>query len=106
MLTFSQRLVDVISLGSVILAQGGSSGGAVVNGWGRLVGVVVTTSEGTTTASRDLRALTLAHVDRSLRQHTGTGLEDFLSADPAALNAQFQSEQGPALSQLLIDQIR
>lgn len=105
MLTFTQRLVDLISLGGVVLAQGGSSGGAVVNGWGQLIGIVVTTSEGTTTVTRDLRALTMSHVDRSLSQQTGTGLRTFLSGDPAILTMQFQSKQTPALSQLIIDQI-
>ena len=104
-LTFVDRTVDLLSLGSTVVAQGGSSGGAVANQWGQLIGLVVTTSEGTTTASRDLRAITIAHIDRSLRTNFGTGLKELLAGDPAALSAQFATEQGPELSQLLMDRI-
>lgn len=106
LLTFTRRVVDVISLGNIPLAQGGSSGGAVVNAWGFLVGIVTTTSEGETTASRDLRAITLAHVDRSLTAHTGADLSSFLSQDLPGTAQLFEEAEAPALSQRLIDAIR
>lgn len=104
MLTFTEQLVDMISLGGTALAQSGSSGGAVVNMWGRVIGIVTTTSEGETTETRDLRAITMAHIDRSVRSHTGASLEGFLQRDPTALVTEFKT-QAQTLANSLIEQI-
>ncbi|MBL4644752.1 MAG: trypsin-like peptidase domain-containing protein [Candidatus Pacebacteria bacterium] len=77
--TFSRSLVDILALGGNIVAQGGSSGGAVVNQWNKLVGIISTSSLGDTTGERDLRAVTLSHINRSIQEHTGFSLESFLS---------------------------
>ena len=76
--TFKSTLLDVLSLGGSVVAQGGASGGAVVNGWNKLVGLIVTSSLADTTAERDLRAITLSHIDRSVTQETGMSLRSFL----------------------------
>jgi hypothetical protein len=57
LMTFETASIDVLSIGGVIEAQGGSSGGPVVNAWGYVIGIISTTSEGATTAQRDLHAL-------------------------------------------------
>lgn len=103
LLTFSQSTVDQISLGGVIGAQGGSSGGAVVNAWGLLVGIITVTTEGPTTAARDLRAITLAHIDRSLQTSTGTDLAEFLAREPAALHDEFEQDLRPGIIGLYSD---
>jgi len=76
--TFTKNTVDVLSLGGTVVAQGGASGGGVFNAWGKLVGIIVTTSVADTTAERDLRAITLYHIDQSVRAHTGMSLLDIL----------------------------
>lgn len=81
LLTLSAKTVDVIALGGTITAQGGSSGGAVVNEWGRLIGLIVTTSAGATTADRNLNALTLYYVSQDLLAQTGSDLQTTLSGD-------------------------
>lgn len=106
LLTFTDRPVDLISVGGVILAQSGSSGGAVVNAWGRLIAVVTTTSDGATTAERDLRAITLSYVDRALYQDSGVGLSTILSSDLKARNVLFMDSKAPGLAQKIIDQLR
>src|SRR6185436_8881971 len=63
LLTFGPGTVDAFSIGGVIEAQGGSSGGAVVNAWKRLIGIISITSAGATTAERDLRAISLEYID-------------------------------------------
>ncbi len=103
--TFRDNSIDVLSLGGVILAQGGSSGGATVNQWGRLVGVIVTTSEGATTAERDLRAVSLAHINRSVREHTGSDLEALLADDIRARAQQFRNTELAPLAQELVNEI-
>lgn len=105
MLTFTENSLDALSLGSNPLAQGGSSGGAVLNAWGQLVGLVVTTTEGTTTGTRDLRAITLSHIERSIRTHAGEKLAELLARDPSVQASRFAREEAPPLSQLLRDQI-
>ncbi|MBI4068165.1 trypsin-like peptidase domain-containing protein [Candidatus Kaiserbacteria bacterium] len=103
--TFKNSSIDLLSLGGAIVAQGGSSGGAIVNRWGNLVGLIVTTSEGETTADRDLRAVTIAHVDRSIREHTGMGLSEFLNGDILEHANDFRVNQLAVLAQKLVDQV-
>lgn len=96
---------DAFSLGGIILAQNGSSGGAVINMWGKLVGLIVTTSSGTTTSERDLRALSTAHIDRSLRTETGTGLLETISSDAALKTYEFTHAKAPTLIQEFLEVI-
>lgn len=105
MQTFRTGSVDAISLGGVIQAQSGSSGGAAVNAWGRLVGILTTTSEGKTTAERDLRAVTLSYIDRDLTVQMGTGLSGMLQGDPSAKTIEFTASTAPRLLKLLIEQL-
>jgi len=104
--TFDAGSVDLLSLGGVIVAQGGSSGGAVMNAWNHMIGVIVTSSDAETTSERDLRAITIAHVDRSLQKHTGIGLLAFLTADMAKTAADFQINVAPELTEQLIEAIK
>ncbi len=99
--TFSDQTIDLLSLGGVIVAQQGSSGGALVNAWGKLVGLIVTSSDAKTTAERDLRALTLAHIDRILIQETGLNLAYHLSSDPRTGAALYRESKGRVLAALL-----
>jgi len=106
LLTFSKNAVDQISLGGIIAAQGGSSGGAVVNVWGYLIGIISVTTEGTTTAARDLRAITTAHIDRSMRAQTGNSLADFLRDDPQILREAFMRNSQDAIMTLYVNILR
>lgn len=105
LLTFNAGTVDVLSLGGIIEAQGGSSGGAVVNQWGRLVGIIVTTSEGATTGERDLRALALSYIDRDIKAQSGASLDTILDGNVSTLAANFNANVSPILLKQLIDVI-
>ena len=105
LLTFATRSVDLISLGGIIEAQSGSSGGAVVNAWGRLVGIIATTSEGDTTAARDLRAITLSYINRDLMAQTQFDLPAILGGDVVAEAQDFNTRVAPNLIGLFIEQI-
>ncbi len=104
LLTFVGDTVDLISLGGVAEAQSGSSGGAVVNEWGYLVGIITTTSDGATTADRELRALTLSYINREILNGTGMNLEALLVGGPAKMSLDFRA-QNQALEQLLFSEI-
>lgn len=103
LMTFSTTSIDVISIGGVISAQSGSSGGAVVNAWGRLIGLISTMSNGVTTSDRDLRAVTLSYINRDLKAQSGTDLDSVLkTVDPIAAAKAFAREIAPQLTDLLI----
>ena len=106
LLTFSDEgTVDLVSIGGVIGAQSGSSGGAIVNAWGRLIGIISTTSEGKTTAERDLRAVTLSYINRDIAVQSGLNLLTILGGDIASMANAFNASEAPGLIRLLIDQI-
>lgn len=105
LLTFSTSSIDAISVGGVIEAQSGSSGGAVVNAWQHLIGIITTTSSGQTTAERDLRAVTLSYINRDLKAQSGLDLGGVFAANPVDLTAQFTRDQVPKLLSLLLPQI-
>ncbi len=106
LLTFSQGSVDVFSLGGVIEAQSGSSGGAVVNPWGRLIGLITTTSEGATTVERDLHALTLSYINGDIKTQSGSDLSTMLAGDLQAKLSDFNAHVFPDLFAQFAKQIK
>jgi len=105
LLTFANKTVDLLSIGGVIEAQSGSSGGALVNEWGRLIGIISTTSEGTTTAQRDLRAITLSYINRDILAQNGSDLPTILEGDVIAQAHDFNETEAPELIRILIEHI-
>ena len=106
LMTFATSSVDVVSIGSSIAAQAGSSGGAVVNQWGKLVGIITTTSEGATTGDRSLRALTLDYIQRDMKQEIGRGLEELAGLDPFNLADTFEAENALILRDVFMHPTR
>lgn len=101
--TFKQNTVDLFSIGGTVVSQKGSSGGAAVNKDGLLAGLIVTATFADQTADRDLRAISLNHINRSLIKETGRDLKDLLQSDLAAELQKFESEQFPTLKQNLLN---
>ena len=95
--TFETGLVDILSFGGTIVAQSGSSGGAVVNQWGQLVGIVVTSTQGDTTSDRDLRAVTISHIERSVSAHLNIDLAGFLNESLDVLINNFRENMQPSI---------
>jgi len=100
--TFEEETLDLISLGGTPLSYQGSSGGAVMDGHNKLVALITSSTEGDTAAERDLRAITLAHIERSLLMHTGFGFDFFLLGDLAIKAAFYESAVAPELTERLI----
>ena len=103
--TFANETIDLFSLGGSIVAQKGSSGGAVVSNNNSVVGIVVTSTVGETTESRDLRAITMAHIDRSIAKYGKGGLSPLLSDGLEGKVREFDQMLAQKLRQILIDQI-
>ncbi len=102
LMTFDVGSADAISLGGVIGAQSGSSGGGVVNQWSRLIGVITTTSAAPTTAQRDLHAITTAYISQDMKTQTGRTLAETLAQDPKVMTDAFRPEAS-ILAQKLIN---
>ena len=103
--TFTTTSVDLISVGGTVVSQKGASGGAVVDRNGTLIGLISTESDAAKTADRDLRAITLAHINRTLQTEIGQSLALFLSQDLAASAKNFQTNTAPGLSKLIEDEL-
>lgn len=102
--TFQEKTVDLVSLGGNVVAQKGSSGGAVFSSdKNKLLGLIVTTTDAKTTGERDLRAITLSHINRSLSESTGKGVKGYLSGDLGETLSLFNKNSFPYLSQILKD---
>ena len=94
--------VDLFSIGGTVLSQAGSSGGATVRlGSGKLAGIIATATVGVSTDSRDLRAITLSHVDSSLALQGQGGLAALLTGDVYAKANDFNARIAPALTAAL-----
>ncbi len=104
--TFRENTADLLSLGGSIVAQKGSSGGAVANLSGNLLGLIVTTSAGKTTGERDLRAISMTHVHNKLVEYEGMGLGQLLKKDPAESGLNFNATKAPLLTKKLVDQMK
>lgn len=97
----SSRL-DVFSLGGNLAAEGGSSGGAVVNREnGNLVGILVTSTSAASTDDKNLQALSLSHINRSLTEETNKTLASFLAEDPAVSQTSFMQNSFQKLRLIL-----
>jgi len=105
LLTFTENLVDVVSVSGTALAQSGSSGGAFVNVRGLLVGLIVTTTIADTTGDRNLHAITSAHIDRSLQIHEGKTLKEYLQTSESNGGSAFNQDL-KKLSNVLTNAIR
>jgi hypothetical protein len=94
--------VDLVSLGGTVVAQSGSSGGAVINAAnGSLIGIITTETQGTTTSSRDLNAITLAHVNRSLTALGQGGIVGMLVGNVSEKASTFNDFIAPSETQTL-----
>lgn len=104
--TFKENTIDLLSLGGSVLAQRGSSGGAVVRlSDKKLVGIIVTTTDEKTTGERDLRAVTTTHINRSLEGSANITLAELLLSDPTQTVRSFKEQIFPQLKALLVNNL-
>ncbi len=103
--TYKLNTIDLISVPGTVLSQKGSSGGAVIDRNTSLIGLITTSSDGDTTDKRDLRAITLAYINRSLMEELGINLEQFAQTDPKEFARKFQEINAPSLTKLITDEL-
>jgi hypothetical protein len=96
------KKVDLFSVGGTVISQSGSSGGAAVRlRDGKLAGIFVTSSSAASTGERDLRAVSLGHIDDSLKAQNQGGLAELLTGSLAAKAAEFNAKVAPGLTAAL-----
>ncbi|MDO8483248.1 MAG: trypsin-like peptidase domain-containing protein [bacterium] len=103
--TFKDGTLDAFSLGGSPVAQHGSSGGGAVSDSGKLIGIIVTSTDAEDTSKRDLDAISVAHINRSLSAEIRMTLDFLLASDIAAFGKKFDEETLPNLKKLLIDEL-
>jgi len=104
--TFTDREIDLVSLGSNLAAQKGSSGGGIIHiPEEKLIGIVVTSTDADTTDGRILNAITMAHINRQLYEEIGFTLTELLASDIARQSTAFQKTIAPTLKQLLVTEL-
>jgi hypothetical protein len=101
--TYETASVDLFSVGGSILAQQGSSGGAVALQNGLFTGLIVTSSEGETTGARELRALASSYIIRDFEAQKGVSLVSFFGRNLATEAQLFKATAAPTLTKLLTD---
>lgn len=95
--------LDLLDISGTIISQAGSSGGAAVSLIsGKLIGIIVTATEAANTSTRELRAINLAHINRSMQKYTNRSLEEFLQQSPISAVIDFETNTAPIERNLLI----
>jgi hypothetical protein len=98
--TYKENTIDLISVPGTVLSQKGSSGGAVIDENGSLIGLISTSGEGEQTKERDLRAITGAYINRDLKRVINIDLSGFLSNIDQIFTI-FKNETEPILSKII-----
>lgn len=97
---------DLFSVGGSVVSQAGASGGAAIAADGTLAGIIATALLDGDTSERDLRAITVAHIERSLAAAGKGSLAAFLSGSLRVIADDFADDIAPGLIKQLEDGLR
>jgi S1-C subfamily serine protease len=75
--TFGGNTVDVLAIAGSAASQEGSSGGAVVNTDGELIGIITTSKTSGPVSSREMRIITPDYIRRSYQADTGKNFDTY-----------------------------
>lgn len=103
--TFKDGSIDVISVGGTIISQKGSSGGLVVDRDTSLIGIITTSSNGETTSSRGLNAITIGYIAIDFQTESGMTFRNFLDSNHSEFAKNFNTTQAPELFKLISDEL-
>ncbi|OGG46723.1 hypothetical protein A2841_03395 [Candidatus Kaiserbacteria bacterium RIFCSPHIGHO2_01_FULL_48_10] len=99
--TFTANTPDLFSIGGTVVAQQGSSGGAVADGNANMIGLITTSTQGADTASRDLRAVATAYIVEDFAKESGVSFETFLNGNLFTQAQIFNIGMAPTLTKAL-----
>ena len=99
--TYGSNYADVFSIkGSNVGAQG-SSGGPILADNGQVIGMIVTRGNDETDGPGSLRAITLSHIDRTIKEETGFSLDNNLNGNIEKRSQVFSETLAPFLVEIL-----
>lgn len=98
---FSGGNVDVINTGGTTVAEHGSSGGAVVDESGNLTALIVATSIDNYSGDKNIQAITLPYIKRSIKNSSGKSFESFITNAESEVN-NFKQTSLPILANTLL----
>ncbi len=99
--TFGSNYADVFSIHGTNVGAEGSSGGPIVNSEGKVVGMIATRGNDETDGKGSLRAITLSHINSTIKEETGFPLESNISGNVDYRSQVFTKTLLPFLVQLL-----
>lgn len=103
--TFGSNRADVFSLTGSEAGAEGSSGGPIVNSAGEVIGMIVTRGDDEVDGPGSLRAITIAHVERTIVEETGFSLKQTLGGDVAERANVFKKTIAPFLVAILSEEL-
>jgi S1-C subfamily serine protease len=99
--TFGSNFADVFSIKGSVVGAEGASGGPVVNEAGAVIGMIATRGDDEIDGSGSLRAITLSHINRTMEEETGFGLQENLNGNLPYRSQVFAETMTPFLLSLL-----
>lgn len=99
--TFGSNYADVFSVRGSVVGAEGSSGGPIVNSDGAVIGMIATRGDDEIDGIGSLRAITLSHVNRTIKEETGFTLAENLNGNLSYRAEVFANTMTPFLIQLL-----
>ena len=98
--TFGSNYADVISVRGSEVGAEGASGGPIVDSAGEVIGMIATRGDDDTDGAGSLRAITLSHIDRTIKEETGFTLAENLNGNLPYRAQVFGNTLSPFLIQL------
>ena len=81
LMTFGSNLVDIFTIRGSSIGEHGSSGGPIVDANGNVIGIISTKGNDEQYGKGSLRAISLAYVDRTIKEETGFTLVQNLNGN-------------------------
>jgi hypothetical protein len=104
--TYTRNKVDLIGIAPSAVGEQGSSGGPITTLEGGVIGIIATKGSTEKDGAKSLRALTLAYIDRTIREETKVGLEETISSNLKERARIFREIVTPILGGMVIDALK
>ena len=101
--TFGSNYADVIAIRGSEVGAEGASGGPILNSKNEVIGMIATKGDDGTDGSGSLRAITLSHINRTIKEETGFTLAQNLNGDLPYRAKIFNDTMTPFLVKLFED---
>lgn len=103
--TFTTQYADIFFLNGSRIGEQGVSGGPVVNGDGKAIGLISTKSDDSTLGTGSLNAITVSYINRTMLEETGFGLASSIRGDLPLRAKIFRETLVPFLTTMLADEL-